>query len=110
MNFTQYQNLSQTTAGHLNGGDGKLNLIISAAGISGEAGEVLEIVKKYVGHGHLLDIDKITKELGDVLWYVADVSAQLGIDLNDIAELNIKKLKARYPDGFSHNNSINRDE
>ena len=110
MNFRQYQNLSQTTAGHLNGGDAKLNLGISTLGIVGEAGEVSEIVKKYIGHGHLIDIDKITKELGDVLWYIADVAAQLGIDLDDVATRNIDKLKMRYPQGFTHNDSINREE
>jgi NTP pyrophosphatase (non-canonical NTP hydrolase) len=110
MNFTQYQNLSQTTAGHLNGGDPKLNLGISTLGIVGEAGEVSELVKKYIGHGHPIDIDKVTKELGDVLWYIADVAAQLGIDLDDIACRNIHKLKMRYPEGFSYLDSINREE
>ena len=108
MNFSQYQNLSQRTAGHLNGGDPKLNLAISTLGLVGEAGEVSEIIKKHIGHGHEIDVEKVTKELGDVLWYLANVASQLGIDLEDIANLNIEKLKARYPEGFSHEASLNR--
>jgi NTP pyrophosphatase (non-canonical NTP hydrolase) len=109
-NFTQYQKISQRTAGHLNGGDPRLNLGISTLGLVGESGEVSEIIKKHLGHGHEINIDKVTKELGDVLWYISDIAAQLGISLEDIAAKNIEKLKARYPEGFSHEDSLGRSE
>lgn len=110
MNFSQYQNLSQCTAGHLNGGNPMLNLGISTLGLVGESGEVSELVKKHIGHGHDIDIEKITKELGDVLWYISDIASQLDINLDDIANRNIEKLKSRYPEGFSHKNSLERSD
>ena len=110
MNFNQYQNLSQRAAGHLNGGDPKLNLAISTLGLVGEAGEVSEIIKKNLGHGHDIKIDNVAKELGDVLWYISDIASQLGLNLESIAERNIDKLKARYPEGFSHKESLGRNE
>lgn len=100
MNFQEYQQTSQLTAGHLNGGDPILNVAISALGLVGESGEVSEHIKKFTGHGHNLDKDKVTKELGDVLWYLTDLATQLDIKLEDVALTNIKKLQNRYPDGF----------
>jgi NTP pyrophosphatase (non-canonical NTP hydrolase) len=79
-------------------------------GLAGEAGEVLDLLKKSIGHGHALDHDKLKKELGDVLWYLASLSAHYGLSLNDVAQANIDKLKARYPDGFSTERSQKRDE
>lgn len=78
-------------------------------GIAGEAGEVADLVKKIIGHGHPLDMAKMTKELGDVLWYVATLSRHLGLSLQFVAEANIEKLRARYPDGFTTERSMNRD-
>lgn len=85
-------------------------LAIRALGLAGEAGEVVELVKKYLGHGHDFDRDKLSKELGDVLWYVATLADACGLDLAEIAQKNIDKLKARYPEGFSHEASRNRTE
>lgn len=85
-------------------------LTISGLGIAGEAGEVADLIKKVVGHGHDLDHDKLVKELGDVLWYVADLASTIGVTLNDVAEINVAKLAARYPDGFSVDRSRNRDQ
>jgi NTP pyrophosphatase (non-canonical NTP hydrolase) len=110
MNFKEYQNRSQETAAHKNGGDKQLNLGISTLGLVGEAGEVSELVKKHIGHGHALDLTKLEKELGDVLWYIADIATQNGISLEEVAATNLMKLKNRYPQGFSHTNSINREE
>lgn len=83
-------------------------LAIRALGLAGEAGEVVEIVKKYLGHGHEFDRDKLNKELGDVLWYVATLADACGLDLAEVAEKNIEKLRQRYPDGFTHEASRNR--
>lgn len=88
---------------------GDASLAVLALGVAGEAGEVADIVKKVVGHGHELDRDKLRKELGDVLWYVATLSRALELDLSDVAGANIEKLLARYPDGFSAERSRNRE-
>lgn len=85
-----------------------LGLARDALGIAGEAGEVADLVKKHIGHGHALDADKVKKELGDVLWYVAVLSERIGCTLEDVAKANVEKLRARYPSGFDPERSKNR--
>ena len=85
-------------------------LVVAAMGLSGEAGEVLEQIKKVIGHDHLLDEDSVENELGDVLWYVAEICNDLGLSMEHVAERNIAKLRRRYPDGFSSERSVNREE
>lgn len=80
-----------------------------ALGIAGEAGEVADYIKKVLYHGHPIDKDKLCKELGDVLWYVATLADTAGLTLEVVARANIDKLWARYPNGFSTERSINRD-
>lgn len=107
MNFDEYQELAARTANR------KLDekrLAVSGLGLSGEAGEVVELIKKHIGHGHVLNTEAVAKELGDVLWYVADICTAVGIDMADVAEANIAKLRARYPEGFSEDRSRNRGE
>lgn len=87
----------------------KLQLANYGLGITGEAGEVADIIKKGVFHGHSLDVDEIEKELGDVLWYIANIASICNLDLSRVAEKNIDKLQKRYPKGFSQNDSINRE-
>ncbi|OLP64408.1 hypothetical protein BACPU_26330 [Bacillus pumilus] len=79
-----------------------------ALGLSGESGEVVDIIKKHVFHGHSLDKDKIVKELGDVMHYVAGIATLLEIELPEALEGNINKLKKRFPEGFSEAASIAR--
>ena len=69
-------------------------------GLCGESGEVAEQVKKYLYHGVTLDRTKLANELGDVLWYLAAIASISGLSLGYIAELNLAKLRERYPDGF----------
>ena len=84
------------------------SLAIRSLGLAGEVGEVVELIKKHLGHGHELDKEKVEKELGDVLWYVATLADALDIDLGTVGDKNIEKLKKRYPEGFSHSASRNR--
>lgn len=79
-------------------------------GLNGEAGECIDIMKKYLYQGHELDIDGLFNELGDVLWYLAITVQALGTDMEYIAERNIAKLRKRYPNGFETERSINREE
>ena len=102
MNFEDYQEQSSRTDGG--------NLTAHFLGLGGESGEVMELYKKHIGHGHELNLDKLAKELGDVLWYISAIATGLGLDLDAIAQANIDKLKARYPDEFSAERSINRVE
>lgn len=88
--------------------DEKINIAVLALGLPGESGEVADHVKKWLGHGHELDKNKMLKEIGDVLWYVAVLSNALGFSLQEVAQANIDKLRARYPGGFSVEASQNR--
>lgn len=84
--------------------------LVFACKLSGEAGEVSELLGKHYGHGHDLDEEELTKELGDVLWYVAAIAKKFNIKLSVVATRNIQKLQKRYPNGFSHEASRNREE
>lgn len=79
-------------------------------GLFGEGGEIADIYKKYKFQGHILDVDHIKEELGDVMWYVSILAQGLGIQLDDVAKENVKKLEKRYPNGFEKERSINRKE
>lgn len=105
MELNEYQRQAMRTKG-----DEKEPLFIAALGLSGETGEVNDHIKKYLGHGHKLDKEYITKELGDILWYIAYMADTLDISLEDIAKANIEKLAKRYPDGFSKERSLNRKD
>lgn len=79
-------------------------------GLCGEAGEVADLLKKSLFHGHELDKQALIKELGDVLWYVAYLADTFNIELDKIAQQNIDKLLKRYPEGFTKQHSIQRSE
>jgi len=87
-------------------------LLLGAIGLTGEAGEVAEAVKKHVFHGHELDRRKLVRELGDVVWYVNYLAFRcLGATLRDVLRENIAKLRLRYPEGhFSSFRSVHRAE
>ena len=91
------------------------DLILNASlGLSGEVGEVNDIIKKYMYHGHKLDDDtkeKIILELGDVCWYVALMAWAIDkTKFEDVLNKNIAKLEKRYHGEFSTEKSINRKE
>ena len=77
-------------------------------GLSGEAGEFNDMVKKWIFHEKPLNIDHAQKEVGDILWYIAMICHSFGWDMNQIMQMNIDKLKARYPDGFDVELSAHR--
>ena len=83
---------------------------VASMGLSGEAGEVTELLKKHLGHGHALDKERLGKELGDVLWYVSALATLHGLTLPRIAADNLDKLRRRYPEGFSESRSRERAE
>jgi NTP pyrophosphatase (non-canonical NTP hydrolase) len=81
----------------------------AALGLSGEAGEFADAIKKARYQGHDLDAVALSNELGDVAWYLALACDALGLSLGDVLQANIDKLQRRYPDGFSAERSRNRD-
>ncbi len=78
--------------------------------IGGEAGELQNYCKKVIFHHHPFDRMKLIDELGDLQWYIAKAAQLLGISLETVAVRNLEKLHARYPNGFSASDSINRKE
>ena len=82
----------------------------SCLGLSGEVGETLDMIKKWVFHEKELDVDHLKKELGDIMWYMAMMCYSFGFDLDEILQMNIDKLKARYPDGFDTERANHRSE
>lgn len=108
LTLNQYQELANRTSGA--GKEGERRQIIAALGLAGEAGEFANMIKKLTAHGHPIAPNDLAEELGDVLWYLAEAASATGLTLNDIAAMNVEKLRKRYPDGFSEERSIHRDE
>lgn len=106
MEMAEYDRAAQRTVSEdLGERDG---LLLGAVGLAGEAGEVADLVKKHVFHGHDLDRAHALEELGDILWYVSFTARTLGSSLEAVASANVAKLASRYPDGFSRKASRER--
>ena len=83
-------------------------LINVALGLTGEAGEFADHIKKWRFHNHDLDQKHLEKELGDILWYVARACTFFNISLSDVMQQNIDKLWKRFPEGFNSEASKTR--
>jgi NTP pyrophosphatase (non-canonical NTP hydrolase) len=109
MNFEEYQKKSRKTAIYPNAGS---NFIYPTLGLSGEAGEVAEKIKKVIRDKNgIIDgetKEDVEKELGDVLWYVSQIATELELSLDDIAQINIKKLYDRLDRGKLSGSGDNR--
>lgn len=102
-----YQRMAMRTAGEY---DTVYDQLRNAAyGLNGEAGEVIDLLKKHEFQGHDLSDEKLIDECGDVLWYCALLADALGFTLEQVMNRNIDKLRKRYPDGFDKARSINRE-
>lgn len=86
------------------------DLFNACLGLAGETGELLDMVKKWVFHEKPLDTEHLKKEVGDCMWYVALFCHAMGWELNEILQMNVDKLKARYPEGFDIELSNHRKE
>jgi|TARA_R110002153_G_scaffold10629_3_gene41974 NTP pyrophosphatase (non-canonical NTP hydrolase) len=98
MTFDEYQEFAKTTAIYPD----NAKVVYPTLGLSGEAGEVAEKVKKNIRKSKFgsfefygNELDDIAKELGDVLWYVSALATDIGYSLEDIAQMNVEKLKSR---------------
>jgi NTP pyrophosphatase (non-canonical NTP hydrolase) len=96
MTFNDYQQKALTTAVYTNWKD---QLVCTALGLNGEAGEAAEKIKKVIRDKgwefSQEDVDQLKKELGDVLWYLAVLAQTVGLSFEDIAQHNLEKLKSR---------------
>lgn len=109
MDFAQYQKESRKTAEYPEIGR---NFVYPTLGLAGETGEVVEKIKKVFRDqgGNVSEETKeaIKKELGDVLWYLAQIATELELDFSDVAESNIRKLFSRLERSRIHGDGDNR--
>ena len=101
MNLNTYQRQAQGTdrvPSRRKGGDTGADLVVPLLGLAGETGELLSEYKKHLrdGDSHLLFRERVSEELGDLLWYVANVAAKFDLKLGDIAQSNLKKTRDRW--------------
>ena len=108
MTLDDYNVLAVRTLNDL--GSFKNNLGHMALGITGEAGEVADVIKKHYAYGKTLDVQHLVEEVGDIMFYLNGLLAEVDVEWSEVLELNIKKLEARYPDlRFNADHAINRD-
>ena len=113
MTPNEYQRNAMRTASGISTSCPENLLLQGVMGMSGEAGEALDIVKKIMFQGHELNEatkEHLIRELGDVLWYVATTAEALNVPLETVMQANIDKLKARYPKRFDAERSQHREE
>ena len=83
-------------------------IVNACLGLSGEVGEFNDMIKKWIFHEKPFDEDHAKKEIGDIVWSIALMCYSFGWDLDEILQMNIDKLKSRYPEGFDVNKANNR--
>ncbi len=109
MDMDFYQKEARKTAVYPDVGN---NLIYPAIGLAGETGEVMEKIKKMMrDDGNRLNDERremIVKELGDVMWYVANLAAEIGVSLSEVAEKNLEKLRSRKERNVLHGDGDDR--
>ena len=97
MDFSEYQERAKTTAIYPD--DLKGRFFYPCVGLAGEVGELLNKVKKLARDNAKIDREDLKGELGDIMWYVSQISTELGIDMNDVVESNLAKLRSRQERG-----------
>lgn len=105
MDMNEYQALAARTIRRELTAEQVLNHALH--GLSGEVGEIHSLFQKEY-QGHPLDPDHLKKETGDALWMISEICTAMGWKLEDVAQGNIDKLKARYPEGFDADRSLHR--
>ncbi|PJC56175.1 hypothetical protein CO026_01845 [Candidatus Kaiserbacteria bacterium CG_4_9_14_0_2_um_filter_41_32] len=113
MKFSEYQEQSKLTAKYPNVGD---DFVYPTLGLVGEAGEFANKIKKLMRDKNIFrpsavsegDRDDVLKELGDVLWYTAQLATEFGVNLDDVAKSNLEKLLSRLERNQIHGSGDNR--
>ena len=98
MTLKEYQEFA--SKGILPVGQGKNGAIHFALGLAGETGEVCDIIKKREFHGRDIPVEDIKKELGDVMWYVANLCNAFHFSIEEVIAYNVQKLTKRYGDVY----------
>lgn len=107
MTLNDYQELAARTINYANS---PAEMEMHALhGMCGEIGELHSLYQKMY-QGHQFDKEHAMKELGDLLWFIAEYCTACNFTLEDVAKANIEKLKARYPEGFEADKSLHRKD
>lgn len=104
MGMNDYQRLTRRTVPSDMSQEDLLEMGIMGA--CGEAGEMIEVLKKARFQGRELDRDRVLNELGDLLWYLPRICDALGVTMSEVAKANLKKLQRRYPNGWNAEDGI----
>lgn len=107
MNHSEYTDEIKRTAPNL--GNDFIDQLHMVVGISTEAGELLDVFKKALAYGKPLDVVHLREEFGDLFWYTFNLMRMLGIDFETTLQINVEKLYARYPKGFSQADALERN-
>jgi len=107
MNPSEYVKAAIRTECSYNSADERL--LHGAMGMITEAGEIIDSLKKHIFYGKTLDKVNLVEEIGDTLWYIAILADELNMSIEDIMEININKLRKRYPEKFTQEAALNRD-
>lgn len=107
MTLNEYQRLASRTIPEIMSKEDMKNHALH--GLSAEVGEIHGLYQK-VYQGHSIDRAHLAKEIGDVLWFVAELCTAIEVELDEVADGNIIKLLKRYPNGFEDERSLHRAE
>lgn len=119
MNGNEYQRKAMRTNNHeagekiiasMQAGNNTGEILNASLGLSGEVGELNDLLKKWIFHEKNIDREHIKKEIGDIMWYIALMAESFGFELDGIMTTNIEKLESRYPEGFDTVRANNRKE
>lgn len=107
MEIQEYQEKALRTCAKLDSNlDDNLHMTL---GLVTEAGEIADVFKKHIAYNKDIDWVNVKEEIGDLMWYVANICNINGWDLREILDTNINKLIARYPNKFDTDKAINRN-
>jgi NTP pyrophosphatase (non-canonical NTP hydrolase) len=107
MEINTYQGKAARTLAKIDGNIlDDLHMIL---GMQTEVAEIADVYKKCIAYKKPLDLVNIKEELGDAMWYIANLCNMHGWDLRDILDTNIAKLEARYPEKFTEEQALNRN-
>jgi NTP pyrophosphatase (non-canonical NTP hydrolase) len=113
MNTNEYiKSVMRTNGPAIGLPEDKFRLMHCALGLVTEAGELADVVKKHLCYGKPLQSEQvinIKEEMGDLLWYIANLCDLFDYQFEDLMEANIRKLRTRYPEKFELEKSDNRD-
>lgn len=106
-----YKELAESLLGNtVNDDYRKLRLVHMALGLGGEAGEVIDVIKKAFMYGKKLDTENVKEECGDMLWYMSNLLHEVGSSFEEVMQMNVDKLSKRYPNGFTQKDALERKD